>query len=89
MSLAAEVASAVEIGRMYGWDDMKILKCLLRNVGGNKRRELIIFWGDAIGIDPTAALHKAHEANEIPTPAPPPSLRKGTPQRIVQEDTSE
>ncbi len=89
MSLAGEVASAVEIGHMYGWDDMKILKCVLRNVGGNKRRELVVLWGDAIGIDPTTALRKAHEVNEIPTPAPPPSLKEGTLQRIVQEGTSE
>lgn len=88
MSLAAEVASAVEIGHMYDWDDMRILKCLLRNIGGNKRRELVVLWGDAIGLDPTTALQKAHEANEIPTPTPPPSLKEGTLQRIVREDTS-
>lgn len=89
MSLASEVASAVEIGREYGWDDMKILKYLLRNVGGNKRRELVVLWGDAIGIDAKTALHKAREANEIPTTAPPPSLKSGKLLRITRADTSE
>jgi hypothetical protein len=89
MSLAAEVAAAVEIGREYGWSDMKILKSLLRNVGGNARRELVILWGDATGLEPKDALRKAREANEIPTTAPPPSLKDGTLLRIDQANTSE
>ncbi len=89
MSLAAEVVSAVEIGREYGWNDMKILKCILRTVGGDARRELVVLWGDAVGLDPKTALRIAHKAGEIPTTAPPRSLREGTLLHIVQANTSE
>jgi hypothetical protein len=89
MSLASEVAAAVEIGREYGWDELRILKTLLRNVGGNARRELVVFWGDALGLDPKDALRRARDAGEIPTTAPPPSLKAGTLPRIVRVDTSE
>lgn len=89
MSVAMEVVDAVRIGHAYGWDDMRILKCILRSKAGNERRELIVLWGDAIGLDSTSALRKAWKASEIPTPAPPPSLREGTLQRIIQEDTSQ
>ena len=88
MSAALEVADAVRIGHSYDWDDMRILKCILRNKGGNERRELIVLSGDAVGISPTTALRRAFEAGEIPTPAPPPSLRVGTLQRIIREDIS-
>ena len=89
MSLAGEVASAVEIGHEYGWDDMDILKCILRNIGGERRREMVVLWGDAVGLEPRSALRKAHEAGEIPTPSPPRSLKKGTLQRIARAGTSE
>jgi hypothetical protein len=82
MSLASEVAAAVKIGREYGWDDLRILKMIVRNVGGDERREIVILWGDAIGIDATTALQRARAAAEIPTTHPPRSLREGRLQRI-------
>ncbi len=89
MSLASEIAAAVEIGRENGWDDMKILRVLLSNEYGDKRREIAVLWGDATGHDPNAALRIAHAASLIPTAHPPLSLREGTLQRIPRESESE
>jgi len=90
MSLASEIAAAVEIGRESGWDDMRILKVLLsREYGGNHRREIVVLWGDAIGLKPKEALHKACAAALIPTAHFPRSLREGTLQRKTPENASE
>jgi len=89
MSLASEVAAAVAIGREYGWDDLKILKHITRNVGGEQRREMVILWGDAIGIEPNVALQRARAAGEIPSTHPPRSLKEGTLHRIARADTAE
>ena len=42
MSLASEVAEAVKIGRSFGWSDLKILKYIARNTGGDLRREIVV-----------------------------------------------
>jgi len=90
MSLALEIAAAVEIGRESGWDDMRILKVLLsREYGGDHRREIVVLWGDAIALKPKEALHKACAAGLIPTTHLPRSLREGTLQRKTLGNASE
>jgi hypothetical protein len=89
MSLAGEIAAAVEIGRENGWDDMRILKVILANEYGDKRRELVVLWGDALGLAPKMALRRACAAGLIPTTHPPRALVKGTLLRIPRENTSE
>ena len=60
LSEAGQVAAAVDIARENGWDDLKILKELLRSeYGGEHRRELVVFWGDATGRDPKDALRSS------------------------------
>jgi hypothetical protein len=86
MNLASEVAAAVEMGRESGWDDLRILKSILSGeFGGNHRREMVVFWGDAIGVEPKEALRRARAAGLIPTTQPPKSLREGTLQRRILE----
>ena len=90
MSQASKIAAAVEIGRVSGWDDIRILRVLLsREFGGNHRREIVVLWGDALGLEPKEALHRARAAGLIPTTHLPKSLREGTLQRRILESTSE
>ena|SRR5271167_479282 len=89
MSLASEIAEAVKVGRAFGWSDLKILKTVARNTGGDERREIVVLWGDAIGLTAKMALRKARAAGELPSTHPPRSLREGTLQRIIPEDISE
>jgi hypothetical protein len=89
LSLASEVAAAVEIGQETGWDDMRILRTILSNVYGDKRREIVVLWGDALGMQPKEALRKACAAGLIPTVHPPRSLVAGTLPRICRENISE
>lgn len=89
MSLASEIAAAVEIGRESGWDDMRILKVLVSGeYGGNHRREIVVLWGDALQLEPKKALRKARAAGLIPTTHPPSSLREGTLQRKTVGNSS-
>ena len=89
MSLASEVAEAVRVGRSFGWSDLRILKSIARSVGGDARREIVVLWGDAIGVDAKTALRKACAAGELTSTHPPRSLREGKLQRINREDISE
>jgi hypothetical protein len=89
MGLASEIAAAVDIGRGNGWDDMRILKVLLFNEYGDRRREIVVLWGDATGLDVKTALRKACAETLISTTHPPRALVAGTLQRISRENTSE
>lgn len=66
---------AIAAAREAGFSDAEILKSVLSNVyGSNKRRELVVEWGELLGLKSSEALRVAHAAGLVPTAHPP---RKG------------
>jgi hypothetical protein len=66
---------AITAAREAGFSDAEILKTVLSGVyGSNRRRELIVEWGEVLGLEASEALHVAHAAGLIPSVHPP---RKG------------
>ena len=66
---------AVAAAREIRFSDAEILKEVLGGVyGSNKRRELVVEWGELLGLDPSHALRVARAAGLIPSVHPP---RKG------------
>jgi len=62
----------VQTAREVGFSDAEILREILRGeYGGNHRRELVVEWGELLGLDATAALRLARETGLIPTSHPP------------------
>lgn len=69
---------AIAAAREAGFSDAEILKQVLANVyGGDERRQLIIEWGELLGLKASEALRVAHAAGLIPSVHPP--RRKGRP----------
>ena len=68
----SKIGSAVRMARKFGLSDPEILIGLLVNVGPpNHRREIVVEWGKAVGLDSKTALQQAHRASLIPTSHPP------------------
>jgi hypothetical protein len=66
---------AIASAREAGFSDAEILREILGNVyGSNKRRELVVEWGELLGLEASEALRVAHAAGLIPSAHPP---RKG------------
>jgi hypothetical protein len=66
---------AIASAREVGLSDAEILREVLANVyGSTKRRELIVEWGELLGLEASEALRVAHAAGLIPSAHP---LRKG------------
>lgn len=75
----SKIGSAVRTARKFGMSDSDILRELLRSVGPpNHRREIVVAWGKAVGLDSKTALQQAHRSALIPTSHPPRALRSGT-----------
>jgi len=69
----------IEKARMLGMSDEEILTIAVAGeYGGNQRREIIIEWGEALGLDANAALRTAQRAGLIPS-VHPPRAKKGKP----------
>lgn len=74
--------AAVAMARKRGWTDTEILKAVLKNVyGANRRRELVVEWAEALGLETSEALQAAHAGNLLPTSAPPRESAKEKPRR--------
>ena len=66
---------AIASAREAGFSDAMILKEVLTGVyGRTARRELVVEWGAALGLEASEALRVAHAAGLIPSAHPP---RKG------------
>jgi len=66
---------AIASAREAGFSDAEILREVLANVyGSNKRRELVVEWGELLGLEASEALRVAHAAGLIRSAHPP---RKG------------
>jgi hypothetical protein len=63
---------AIASAREAGFSDAEILREVLANVyGSNKRRELVVEWGELLGLTASEALRVAHAAGLIPSAHPP------------------
>lgn len=52
--------------------DEDIMREVLQNVyGGNRRRSLVVEWGEALGLTASDALRRAFAAGLIPSVHPP------------------
>jgi hypothetical protein len=66
---------SIASAREAGFSDAEILREVLANVyGSNIRRELVVEWGELLGLEASEALRVAHAAGLIPSVHPP---RKG------------
>lgn len=62
----------VNAAREAGFSDAEILKEVLRGVyGSEKRRTMVVEWGELLGRTPSDALRIAHAAGLIPSAHPP------------------
>ena len=62
----------IRAAREAGFSDEEILREVLRGVyGGEKRRKLVVEWGELMGRTPSDALRIAHAAGLIPSAHPP------------------
>lgn len=67
-SIKAKIAMA----RKIGMSDGEILAAALANVyGPTKRREMIVEWGEYLGLEASDALKIGLSAHLIPTAGPP------------------
>jgi hypothetical protein len=66
--------------RQLGFSNEKILATILcGEYGGNPRRELILEWGAALGLEASEALRIAQQAGLIPSVHPPRGTKAGKP----------
>jgi hypothetical protein len=62
----------IRTAREVGFSDEDILREVLRGVyGGEKRRRMVVEWGELLGRTPSDALRIAHAAGLIPSAHPP------------------
>jgi hypothetical protein len=62
----------IRAAREAGFSDEDILREILRGVyGGEKRRRMVVEWGELLGRNPSDALRVAHAAGLIPSAHPP------------------
>lgn len=66
--------------RMLGMSDEDILRIALGGErAGNRRRQIVVEWGEAIGLEASVALRKAQRAGLIPSVHPPRGKKAGKP----------
>ncbi len=62
----------IRAAREVGFSDEEILREVLRGVyGGEKRRRIVVEWGELLGRTASDALRIAHAAGLIPSAHPP------------------
>lgn len=76
----SKIRSAVKMARKFGMEDGEILRVLLLNEGPpDHRREIVVEWGKAVGLDATTALQQARNAGLIPSTHPPKGIQSERP----------
>jgi hypothetical protein len=71
MSTASKLR-LIRTARDAGFSDVDILREVLRGVyGSEKRRQMVVEWGELLGKSPSEALRIAHGAGLIPSAHPP------------------
>jgi hypothetical protein len=62
----------IRAARDTGFSDEDILREILRGVyGSQKRRRMVVEWGELLGRTPSDALRIAHAAGLLPSAHPP------------------
>jgi hypothetical protein len=57
----------IEQARRRGMTDAEILHTILQNVYGSRRRELVVEWGELLGLSASDALQLAYSAGLLPS----------------------
>ena len=57
----------IEQARRRGMSDAEIFHTILQNVFGNRRRELVVEWGELLGLSANDALRLAYSAGLLPS----------------------
>jgi len=79
----------IEQARRRGMPDAEILHTILQNVYGNRRRELVVEWGELLGLSVSDALRLAYSAGLLPSAHPPKKKGRETPPDKDPGNTSE
>jgi hypothetical protein len=61
----------IETARRRGMSDAEILQVVLQGVYRSTRRELVVEWGELLGLSATDALRLAYSAGLLPSAHPP------------------
>jgi hypothetical protein len=69
--------------------DAEIFHTILQNVYGNRRRELVVEWGELLGLSSTDALRLAYSAALLPSAHPPKKQERERPPDKDPGSTSE
>lgn len=71
MSLANKLR-LIKAAREAGFSDTEILQEVLRSeYGSERRRKLVVEWGELLGLSVSESLHLAHAAGLLPSAHPP------------------
>jgi hypothetical protein len=79
----------IETARRRGMSDAEILRVVLQGEYGNRRRELVVEWGELLGLSTTDALRLAYSAGLLPSAHPPKKLERERPPDKDPGSTSE
>lgn len=69
--------------------DAEIFHTILQGVYGNRRRELVVEWGEILGLSATDALRLAYSAGLLPSAHPPKKQGRERPPDKDPGNTSE
>ena len=67
----------------------EILHAVSKGEFGNRRRELVVEWGELLGLSPTDALRLAYSAGLLPSAHPPKKQERERPPDKDPGSTSE
>jgi hypothetical protein len=71
MSLANKLR-LIKAARRIGMSDVEVLRDVLANeFGSERRRKLVVEWGELLGLTASEALRLAHASGLIPSAHPP------------------
>jgi hypothetical protein len=79
----------IEQARRRGMSDTEIFHIILQGVYGNRRRELVVEWGELLGLSASDALRLAYSAGLLPSAHPPKKQERERPPDKDPGSTSE
>jgi hypothetical protein len=79
----------IEQARRREMSDAEILHAVLQGEYGNRRRELVVEWGELLGLSATDALRLAYSAGLLPSAHPPKKQGREKPRDKDPGSTSE
>ena len=79
----------IETARRRGMSDAEILEVVLQGVYGQTRRELVVEWGELLGLPASDALRLAYSAGLLPSAHPPKKQGREKPRDKDPGSTSE